>query len=320
MLALGALALPGAAAAQDFQPETPECIAPADPGGGWDFTCRQAGFVLQDLGLVPGTVKVTNMAGAGGGVAYSYVVSKRNSDPDLIVAASTATTTRLAQEQFVGMTADQVRWAASLGADYGVIAVKQDSEYDSLEGLVNALKEDASALSVGGASAIGGFDHLKILRVARAGGMDKITDIKYVSFNSGGPAMTQLLGGHVNAIAGDLSEVIGQVRGGAVRLLAILAEERLEGDFADYPTATEQGFDVVVPNWRGFYLPGDAPDEAYDYWVDALNQVHDSEQWQQIMTDNGLAEFHKSGAELEAYIEEEIQTIAELSREIGLIK
>ena len=46
-----------------------ECIAPANPGGGWDFTCRQIGKLLYDLKQVDQPVQVTNMAGAGGGVA-----------------------------------------------------------------------------------------------------------------------------------------------------------------------------------------------------------------------------------------------------------
>ena len=88
-----------------------ECIAPSDPGGGWDFTCRSAGNVMRDLGLVEGTVQTINMAGAGGGVAYAHTVSKRAEDDKLIVAASTATTTRLAQKQFPGLDADMARWA-----------------------------------------------------------------------------------------------------------------------------------------------------------------------------------------------------------------
>ncbi len=48
-----------------------ECIAPANPGGGWDFTCRQIGKIMYDIGAVDKPVQVTNMAGAGGGLAYS---------------------------------------------------------------------------------------------------------------------------------------------------------------------------------------------------------------------------------------------------------
>ena len=46
-----------------------ECIAPANPGGGWDFTCRQIGKIMHDIGAVDKPVQVTNMAGAGGGLA-----------------------------------------------------------------------------------------------------------------------------------------------------------------------------------------------------------------------------------------------------------
>ena len=75
-----------------------DCIAPANPGGGWDFTCRSVGNVLEELNLVPAAVQTTNMAGAGGGVAFAHVISKRSSDDQLLFAASTATTTRLAQD------------------------------------------------------------------------------------------------------------------------------------------------------------------------------------------------------------------------------
>lgn len=303
-----------------FEPSQAECIAPADPGGGWDFTCRQVGKVLYDIGLVPGPVQVTNMSGAGGGVAYGYVVSKRNDDPELIVAASTATTTRLAQDQFVGMTADQVRWAAALGADYGIIAVREDSPFQNLTDFVNALKDDPSQVAIGGGSAIGGFDHLKVLLVAKAAGIENIGPIKYVSFNSGGVAMTQLLGGHVEAFTGDITEVLGQVRGGDIRVLAVLAEERLPGDLADFPTAAEQGLEVIAPNWRGFYLPGGISDEAYDFWVEAFNTVYASDEWQQIMTDSGLMPFNRSGAEFQAFVDQQIAEINALSKEIGLIK
>ena len=58
-----------AASAQGFTPESPECIAPANPGGGWDFTCRQVGKLMQDEGLIEKTMQVVNLAGGGGGVA-----------------------------------------------------------------------------------------------------------------------------------------------------------------------------------------------------------------------------------------------------------
>ena len=87
-----------------------ECIAPANPGGGWDFTCRSIGKIMYDIGAVDKPIQVTNMAGGGGGLAYTHVVSERSTDEELIVAASSATATRLAQNAFAGMTADQVKF------------------------------------------------------------------------------------------------------------------------------------------------------------------------------------------------------------------
>ena len=114
-MALAALALGASsmtAMADGFTPENPECIAPANPGGGWDFTCRQVGKSLQDLGLLDKTMQVVNLAGGGGGVAFAEVVNKRGDDNDLIVAASSATATRLAQGAYPGNSMDQVRWLA----------------------------------------------------------------------------------------------------------------------------------------------------------------------------------------------------------------
>ncbi len=145
-----------------------ECIAPANPGGGWDFTCRQIGKILFDIGQVDAPVQVTNMAGAGGGLAFSTVVAERNADADLIVAASSATTTRLAQKAFGDATADQVRFVGAIGADPGVIVVAADSPFQSLTDLVDAIKADPGSVAFAGGSAAGGFDHLKPLQILKA--------------------------------------------------------------------------------------------------------------------------------------------------------
>ncbi len=57
-----------------------ECIAPANPGGGWDFTCRSISKIMTDIGAHDGSIKVTNMAGGGGGLAFAHVVNERNTD------------------------------------------------------------------------------------------------------------------------------------------------------------------------------------------------------------------------------------------------
>jgi len=93
-------------AAAGFVPGSPECVAPADAGGGWDFTCRSIGQLFEDLGLTENVV-VTNQPGGGGGVAFSDIAANRNDNSDLVIAASPATAIRFAQNQYEGLTADQ---------------------------------------------------------------------------------------------------------------------------------------------------------------------------------------------------------------------
>lgn len=297
-----------------------DCIAPANPGGGWDFTCRSVGKVLSDIGAIDGSVQTTNMPGASGGVAFSHVVTKRAGQNDVIVSASTSTTTRLAQHQFPGLNADMVNWAGTVGADYGVIAVSKDSPYQSLEELLDAMEESPNSVSFAGGSASGGWDHLKVLMMARADGIKPLNKIKYLPFDGGGEAMTQVVGGHIDAFSGDASETLGFVESGDLRVLAVLAEGRLPGALSDFPTAKEQGVDVEGINWRGFYLPPKLSDEDVAWWEGALQQVYESQEWKDIMQQNGLIPFDRSGAEFKAYVEQQIADIEDVSREVGLIQ
>ncbi|MDJ0825880.1 MAG: tripartite tricarboxylate transporter substrate-binding protein [Rhodobacter sp.] len=296
-----------------------ECIAPANPGGGWDFTCRQIGKILYDIGQVDEPVQVTNMAGGGGGLAFSSVVNERGDDADLIVAASQATATRLAQNAYGGATADQVRFVGAIGADPGVIVVAADSPMQSLGDMIDAIKADPGSVAFGGGSAVGGFDHLKVLQVLKAGGFDDITAVKYIGLDGGADAITQTVGGFTQAMTGDMSEIVGFLKSGEVRALAVLTEARVPG-FDDIPTAQEQGIDVVAVNWRGLYVPKGISDERFEEWGAKLAAVAASDEWKAAMEANGLAPFTKVGGDFQSWVDGVIASTEELSREIGVIQ
>ncbi len=313
-IAAAVFALSGVAASAQ------ECIAPANPGGGWDFTCRQVGKSLQDLGLIDQTMQVVNLAGGGGGVAFAEVVNKRGEDNELIVAASAATATRLAQGAYPGNTMDQVRWLAAIGADYGVIAVAADSAVNTLPELLDQIKADPASVSVAGGSAVGGWDHLKVLIAANAYGIEDVRSVKYIAFDGGGEAVTQLLAGSVQAFTGDISEAKGFVDSGDIKVIAVLAPERLPGEFADFPTAKEQGIDAIGANWRGFYAPGGMTDEAYGDWVGKIGDLYASDEWKEVMAANGLAPLDLQGADFQNFVAESVGQIQTISKEIGIIK
>ena len=296
-----------------------ECIAPANPGGGWDFTCRQIGKIMHDIGAVDSPVQVTNMPGAGGGLAYNHVVTERGDDADLIVAASSATTTRLAQNAYAGMTADQVRFVGAIGADPGVIAVAADSDYQSLNDLVDAILADPGSVAFAGGSAVGGFDHLKPLMVLKEAGFTDITKVKYIGVDGGADAITQTVGGFTQAMTGDMSEVVSFLANGDIRVIAVLTDERVPG-FDDIPTAKEQGYDVVAVNWRGLYVPKGVSDDTFNAWADKLQMVADSPEWAEAMAANGLAPFTKVGGDFQGYVDGLVADINAMSKELGVLQ
>jgi len=296
-----------------------ECIAPANPGGGWDFTCRSIGKIMFDIGAVSEPIRVTNMAGAGGGLAYTHVVNERDTDGELIVAASSATATRLAQNAYGGMTYEQVRFLGAIGADPGVIVVGKDSEFQSLTDLIDAVKADPTSVTFAGGSAVGGFDHLKVLMALGRAGFDDITAVKYIGLDGGADAITQTIGGFTQAMTGDISEVVGFIKSGDVRVLAVFVDERVPG-FEDIPTAKEQGIDVIAVNWRGLYVPKGISEEEYRGWSDALAKVAASDEWAAAMEANGLAPFTRVGDDFQGYVSGVIQEIETLSRELGVIQ
>ncbi len=297
-----------------------ECIAPANPGGGWDFTCRSISKIMFDIGAVDAPIQVTNMAGGGGGLAYGLVVNERTDDAELIVAASSATATRLAQNAYAGMTYDQVRFLGAIGVDAGIIAVATDSPFQNLNELLDAVIADPNSVTFAGGSAVGGFDHLKVLMALKRQGLEDIRTVKYIGVDGGGDAVTQAIGGFVQAVTGDISEVVGFIKSGDVRVLAVLTEDRLPGEFGDIPTAREQGIDVVAGNWRGLYVPKGISDEEYARWSNALQAVADSDEWAESMAANGLTAFNFVGDDFQIYVSNLMGEIADLSREIGVIE
>ena len=167
---------------------------------------------------------------------------------------------------------------------------------------------------------MGGSDHLKVLIAANAYGIDDVRQVKYIAFDGGGEAVTQLLAGSVQGFTGDISEAKGFVDSGDIKVIAVLAPERLEGEFANFPTAKEQGIDAIGANWRGFYAPGGMSDGAYDTWVSKISDLYASGEWKEVMAANGLAPLDLQGDEFQSFVEQSVAQIQSISKEIGIIK
>jgi putative tricarboxylic transport membrane protein len=295
-----------------------ECIAPAAPGGGWDLTCRALARTLQELALAPGMVRVVNMPGAGGGIAYAHAVAQRRGDAGVIVAASPATVLRLAQRQFAHLTESDVRWLGAVATDHGVVAVAPTAPWQDLDALLADWRRDARRITVSGGSAVGGQDHMKILLLAARAGIDPLS-VRYVPFDGGGEALTALLGGFVQVFSGDVTQVQAQVEAGRLRVLTVLAAERVGGALHEVPTARELGYPVEWVTWRGFYVPPDVPESRYQAWVAALEATAQSDAWARERSRSRLEPYFMAGPEFEVFVAEQVRELRQLSQRMGLL-
>ncbi|WP_291298347.1 tripartite tricarboxylate transporter substrate binding protein [Elioraea sp.] len=314
-----ALALAPMRAEAQFQPTNPECIAGAGPGGGFDLTCRLLGRMLNENGIVTAPMRTTNMPGGIGAVAMNHIQAQRRADPNTVVAVSTGSFLNLATGKFGRWTENDVRWIGAIGADFGVIVVRKDSPFQTLADLVAALKANPGAVPMGAGGTVGSQDWMKAALIARAAGVNPRT-MRYVPYDGGGGAMAALLGGHIQVFPGDASEVKGQLAAGEVRVLATLSPDRLPAPFAAVPTAKEQGLDVEWAIIRGVYMAPAAPDEAYNFWVEALRKLSASPNWPAARDGQGLFAFDSFGAEFTTLVKARVATMRELSKEMGLIQ
>jgi putative tricarboxylic transport membrane protein len=302
----GAAAAPGAA-----------CIAPANPGGGWDLTCRATAEALGTLRLAPSALHVQNVPGQGGGVAFTRVAREMVGDDGVIVAASPSTLLGLAQNKFGGLDERSVRWIAAVGAEPSVVAVRAGAPWRTLRELVADWRAHPERIASGGGSAVGGQDHMKMLLLARAAGVD-VARVRYRPFDGVGDAIASVLADSAQVFPGDVSEVQRMVEERKLRVLAVLGTERVPGALAGVPTAREQGVDVTWVVWRGFYAPR-ISDAAYAAWVDRLTRMAASPEWKATLARNGLTPFFLAGAQFDEFVRRQTAEYRAASRAIGLV-
>ena len=298
------------------QIDDPECVAPANPGGGFDLTCRVAQTGLEPF--IDAPVQVTFMPGGIGAVAYNLFNTTRTDDGSAIVAFSTGSLLNIVTGKYGAFTEKDVRWVGTAGADFGAVVVRADSEYQDLSQLMDAFKADPGSVVVGAGGSVGSQDWMKgalLLRELEASPMD----MRYVAFDGGGDAIAALLGGSIEVYTGDVGEMVPHLESGQMRILAVMSPERLDEPFNEIPTAMEQGYDVEWTILRGFYMGGDVSDEEYQAWVDAFEAAYASEEFAAIQKEKGLLPLNLAGAELQASIEERVENLRTIATEAGLI-
>jgi putative tricarboxylic transport membrane protein len=264
--------------------------------------------------VIEASAEVYNVGGAGGTIGLAEFVESQAGNPNQLMVMGLVMVGAIRTNDSA-VTLDEVTPIASLTSEQEAIVVPADSEYETLEQLIEAWTADPTSISWGGGSA-GGTDHILIGLMAQEAGIDP-ADVNYVAHAGGGEAIAAILSGAVTAGVSGVSEFADQVEAGEMRWLAVSGEEPPEG--IDAPTITDAGLDVVLENWRGVVAPPEISDDDRAAVEQMISDMRDSEAWQQALEDNGWADFFVSGEEFQTFLEEERTRVEGVLTEIGLI-
>ena len=104
-------------------------------------------------------------------------------------------------------------------------------------------------------------------------------------------------------------------------MLAVSGEERYPdgSPFADAPTLTEEGVDLVFLNWRGVLAPPEISDERTDELIGYFEEMHETDDWQQVVEDNGWTDDFITGDDFGTFIEEQDERVAQTLEDLGLL-
>ncbi len=227
-------------------PERPiTFICPWPAGGTADMTMRAlCAAAARQLGQ---TLVVENKAGASGMIGLKALAG---ASPDgYTIGQIPISVTRFAQLGSVQIDPlkDLHYIARTSGQTFG-IAVQASSPLKTLADLVARAKAQPGMLTYG-SSGVGGATHVGMEEFAMAAGIR----LNHIPYKGGAPALKDLLGGQLDALA-DSSSWAPHVRSGALRLLATWGEQRTR-EFADVPTLRDAGYDVVVDAPNGVGAP-----------------------------------------------------------------
>ncbi len=308
----------GHAADAEWKPgETIEIVVSQGPGGATDLLARLMQRILRDEGLLQVPVNVVNRAGGGGAVGLNYL-SKRPADGHTLSIANTT----LLSTHIVGrspMTYTHFTPIATLAQENVAFAVHPTSPFNTGRDLLDRLKQDPTSPSIAIGAAVGNQNHIAIALVAKAVGADP-RKLKTVIFKSGGETMTQILGGHVDLGMTSAGQFVKHVEAGRVRLLAIAAPQRLEGDLSGIPTWREQGVDSVAGLWFTIIAPANVPAATVRFWDRAMAAVVKNEEWRQFMRSRQMLPLYHGSGEAAAFLKAEYDNLKGILGELGLAK
>lgn len=313
LVALLGLGLASGAANAQFTPSKPvEIVVHGGPGSGNDVFGRALVNIIDQDKLAPVRFQVANRPGGGSTTAAAYLNGKAGDSHTIGVFTNVWLTDPLVQSAAKVLIYKDLTPIARMVSEPGLVVVRADSPFKSLNDFVKAAADKPKTLKQSGGSITARENIIRQLIMKQSG-----ADWAFISFPSGSERLAALLGGHVEIMFLDPSEAMEQVRANKIRVVAQIADQRLP-DFKDIPTIPETGYKLPpIPQVRGMVGPPNMPADALAYYEGLIEKIVNTPAWKKYLLDNQFEGYFAKSKETTAFLQSYEGDIRKQLEEVG---
>ena len=298
--------------AQDYPTRPVRLIIAFTAGGTADRTARLVAAKMESTLGQP--VAVENKPGGNGAVAAQYVAQ---SEPDgYTLFFTTAGAIAISPAFHSDLNYDPAKDFAAVGKaaiNSPVLVVNASMKVNSARDLAELARKKPATITVG-ITGRGAMSDLALQLFEADAGIQ----LQSVPYRGAAQAITDVLGGRLDGLVGDIPTVMGQVRAGKLKALATSSKNRSD-IFPDVPTFVEQGFaGVIGDNWAGVLAPAGTPAPVIAKFNAAMVAALKSPDLRDQLRDAGTTPAPSSPAVFDAYMREEIARWRAVIRDKGL--
>jgi putative tricarboxylic transport membrane protein len=310
IIAMAMVAVSVGSAMAEFPARPITLVVYMAPGGAIDVFARKFEAIAKKYS--DATFVIINKPGAGGIVAIKDILAGK-ADGYKLAAVTKSNIGKLVSVKS-NINIDDMSWLAMMVSDPEAIITNRNLAVNTWEQIVDDAKaKNGDQIWVGPAK--GGNDHIMAMKVWKAAGIKG----KWIPYDSGGKAMTALMGGHGLVYVGNPQDVIGKPD---LKVAVISSAERLGGEFSDSPTFKELGISGLDDEimWRGFMVKKGIPEEARNFYNDLFEKVNKDPDWQNYIKKGGANPVFYSEEKFTGYVKTDQKDFTESLKELGILK
>ncbi|HTP94560.1 MAG TPA: tripartite tricarboxylate transporter substrate binding protein [Burkholderiales bacterium] len=310
-----ALALAAAVHAQEPFPSRPiTIVVPNPPGGMNQITAQPLAIVMEKLLKQP--VVVSNKPGGTGAVGAAFIANQKPDGYNLLVTTPNLFLV-IEKNKLFGEEApyklEQIAPLALTSADPLILVVQASNPAKSVADFVAAARAKQGEMAYSSSGPYG-ITHVPMEMFLHAAGLK----LRHVPTTGGGPAITQLLGGHVDIHDGGLAAVLPHLKSGKFRALANYGAKR-SPRLADVPTMKELGYDIEAYLWVGLFTTAGVPDPVFKALRESIRTAIADPQFQTAMTNSGVDVDYRDAPEFKQFFDADHKRLAAAVKAIGRV-